>query len=78
MQNDVKWIEYNDCINLHYFEKVHVNTSSDQYTLRSLVCPDTYMKMTLKSYLQHYLTRIQIKCWLRKELLRQRWKKNIM
>ena len=50
LQKDITWIEYNDQINLHDFEKVHVNTSSDQYTLRSINDPDTYMKMTRESF----------------------------
>ncbi len=48
LQKDITWIEYNDQINLHDFEKVHVNTSLDQYTLRSIIDPDPYMKMTCK------------------------------
>ena len=52
LQKDVKWIdsEYDDHINLHDFEKVHVNTSADQYTLRSIISPDTFMKMTRESF----------------------------
>ena len=50
LQKDVKWIEYDDRTNLHDFEKVHVNTSADQYTLRSIISPDTYMKMTRESF----------------------------
>ena len=51
MWKDVKWIEYDDPINLHDFEKVHVNTSANQYTLRSIICPDTFMKMTRESFI---------------------------
>ncbi len=39
LQKDVKWIEYNDHINLHDFEKVHVKTSADQLSIYAKVSP---------------------------------------
>ena len=50
MQKDVVWIEYNDQINLHEFEKVHVSASANFYTLRSTLYPDTYMKMSRETF----------------------------
>jgi hypothetical protein len=45
LQKDVKWIEYNDRINLHEFEKVHVSASADYYTWKSTICLETYVKL---------------------------------
>ena len=50
LQKDVKWIEYDDQINLLDFDKAHVNTSADQNTLSSIISPDTFMKMTQESF----------------------------
>ena len=42
-------------MNLHDFEKVHVSASADQYTFRSIINPDTYMKMSRESFFQALL-----------------------
>ena len=55
LQKDVKWIEYDDKINLHDFKKVHVSALADHYTLRSILSPNTYMKMSRDSFFQALL-----------------------
>jgi hypothetical protein len=55
LQKDVTWVEFDDKMNLHEFEKVHVNTSSNEYTLRSIINPDNYMKMSRESFFQALL-----------------------
>ena len=50
LKKDVKWIEYDETINLNEFEKVHTSTSADTYTFRSTINPDTFMKMSRESF----------------------------
>jgi hypothetical protein len=57
LQEDVTWIEYNDRINLHEFEKIHVSASADFYTLRSTIYPETYRQMSRESFFQALLKR---------------------
>jgi hypothetical protein len=77
LQKDVTWIEYNDRINLHEFEKVHVSASADFYTLMSTIYIETYMEMSRESFYQALLKQNSDELLLKAQALARQWHERI-